>query len=182
MLFIISLAVAVALIVIVLTRPPISHSLTHALTHTRTHTSPLFLFATRSYQHAVPIKSCTLNLIKPLIYIKQPISLSTLECVSQGTLLPREGSTHILLRPQLPHFHNPPFSCYSFNLLPKTPSSSSSLLLLIILLSCLLAVVDLLLPLSLGWEPTECCETSILARASWFKACLRYRVELCKTI
>lgn len=75
---------AVALIVIVLTHPHISHL--------QTHTLPLSsLLTIRSYQHSVPIKSCALNLIKPLIYVKHLISSSTLVCVSQGTLLPREG-------------------------------------------------------------------------------------------
>ncbi len=64
-------------------------------TLTHTYTPPLSSLATSSYQHAGPIKSCALNLIKPLIYIKQPISPSSLVCVSQGTLLPQEGDVEV---------------------------------------------------------------------------------------
>lgn len=100
---------AVALIVIVLTHPHISHL--------QTHTPPLSLLALRSYQHSVPIKSCALNLIKPLIYIKQLISPSTLVCVSQGTLLPREGDLAAPTQsPQSFFFVIPPI-CFS-----KTPN------------------------------------------------------------
>ena len=88
--FIIRLPVAVPVIVID-PAPPFhmhAHSHTCTLSHTRRFLS---LLTPRSYQHTVQIKSCALNLIKPLIYIKQAVSPSSLVCISQDALLPQEG-------------------------------------------------------------------------------------------
>lgn len=54
--FIIWQAVAMAVIVIAMTQPPLSDTHLH------------------SYQRSVPITSCALNLIKLLLYIKQPLA------------------------------------------------------------------------------------------------------------
>lgn len=139
---------AAALIVIALTQPPPFHA------HTCTPLSDIF-----SYQHAVPIKSCAFNLIKPHIYIKQPISPSTPVCISQGAQLPQGCDfycTHNSPGPQLPHpiilplffFVNPVICSQK----PQQHILFFSLLLVSILLLCLPAalVVTFLLPFFLA--------------------------------